>query len=126
MFHEIYTVSDFEVVAPYTLRIKFNDDSVKVINFLSMLRGELFGPLRDLDFFNRVRLDPESGVLVWPNEADFDPATLHDWDKVGDAMIEMARSWPEPSPTPLPSTRGGAGAKKSKRSKKIARQHREQ
>ncbi len=32
------------------------------------------------------------GVLV----ANFDPATLHDWDKVGEAMITMARSWPEP------------------------------
>lgn len=96
MFHEIYTVEDFEVVAPYTLRITFNDNSVQIINFGSMLRGELYGPLRDLDFFNQVRLDAEAGTLVWPNEADFDPATLHDWDKVGEAMVTMARSWPEP------------------------------
>jgi len=33
---------------------------------------------------------------VWPNEADFDPATLHDWDRVGEALIEMAHSWEEP------------------------------
>ncbi|NUO79602.1 DUF2442 domain-containing protein [candidate division KSB1 bacterium] len=96
MFHEIYTVSDFEVVAPYTLRIRFNDDSVKRIDFWPMLRGELYGPLRDLDFFNQVRLDADAGTLVWPNEADFDPATLHDWDSVGEAMIAMANSWPEP------------------------------
>ncbi len=96
MFHEIYTVTDFEIVAPYTLRIRFNDKSVKAINFWPMLRGELYGPLRELDFFNQVRLDTEAGTLVWPNEADFDPATLHDWDKVGEAMITMARSWPEP------------------------------
>jgi hypothetical protein len=96
MFHEIYTVSEFEVVAPYTLRIRFNDNTVKVINFLPMLRGELYGPLRDPDFFNQVRLDAEAGTLVWPNEADFDPATLHDWDRVGDAMIAMAHSWLEP------------------------------
>ncbi len=74
MFHEIYAVSDFEVIAPYTLRIRFNDDSVRTINFLLMLRGELYGPLRDLDFFNQIRLDAEAGTLVWPNEADFDPA----------------------------------------------------
>ena len=96
MHHEIYTITAFEVVAPYTLRIRFNDDSVKVINLGPMLRGELYGPLRDLDFFNQVRLDAEAGTLVWPNEADFDPATLHDWDRVGHAMITMARSWPEP------------------------------
>jgi hypothetical protein len=84
------------MVAPYTLRIRFNDNSMRVINFWPMLRGELYGPLRDLDFFNQVRLDVEAGTLVWPNDADFDPATLHDWDKVGEAMIEMARAWPEP------------------------------
>ncbi|MBI1881448.1 MAG: DUF2442 domain-containing protein [Chloroflexi bacterium] len=95
MFHEIYTIIDFEIVAPYMLRLKFDDDSVKVINFWPMLRGELYGPLRDLDFFNQVRLDPESDTLIWPNEADFDPATLHDWDEVGEAMIQMAQSWPE-------------------------------
>jgi hypothetical protein len=33
--------------------------------------------------------------LVWPNEADFDPATLHDWPIVGEDMIKMAQSWPE-------------------------------
>jgi len=49
-----------------------------------------------LPIFNQVRLDSESGTLVWPNEADFDPATLHDWDRVGEAMIKMAESWPEP------------------------------
>jgi hypothetical protein len=97
MFHEIYTVTEFEIVAPYTLRVNFDDDSVKVINFWPMLRGELYGPLRDLNIFNQVHLDPESGTLVWPNEADFDPATLHDWNEVGEAMIQMAQSWPGPS-----------------------------
>jgi hypothetical protein len=95
MYHEIYTISDFEVIAPYTLRVRFNDNSLKDIDFWPMLRGELYGPLRDLDFFNQVRLDTEAGTLVWPNDADFDPATLHDWDTVGEAMIAMARSWPE-------------------------------
>lgn len=98
MPHEIYTVKEFQIVAPYTLRITFSDNTVKVIDLSPMLRGELFGPLHDLDFFKRVRLDPESGTLVWPNDADFDPATLHDWDKVGTAMIEMASQWSEASP----------------------------
>ena len=68
-----------EVVAPYTLRVRFNDGAVQVINFEPVLAGELFGPLRDLSLFNQVRLDPEVHTLVWPNGADFDPATLHDW-----------------------------------------------
>ena len=98
--HDIYTVTAFNVVAPYTLCVTFDDGTVQVINFLPLLRGELYGPLRDLHLFNRVRLDAEAGTLVWPNDADFDPATLHDWPEVGPAMIEMASHWPEPQPVP--------------------------
>ena len=29
--------------------------------------------------FGQVWIDPEVHTLVWPNGADFDPATLHDW-----------------------------------------------
>jgi Protein of unknown function (DUF2442) len=97
MTHEIYTITDYQIIAPHTLRITFNDGKVQVINFLLVLRGALFQPLRDLALFNQVRLDPETRSLVWPNNADFDPATLHDWDSVGEAMITMAQSWVEPS-----------------------------
>ncbi len=96
MYHAIYSVSEFDIVGPYKLRITFSDNSVQVIDFWPVLHGELYGPLRDLAYFNQVRLDPESGTLVWPNEADFDPATLHDWDEVGEAMIKMASSWSDP------------------------------
>lgn len=58
-----------------------------------MLVGELYGPLRDLELFNQVRIDPEVHTLVWPNGADFDPATLHDWPEYKNTMIEMAREW---------------------------------
>jgi hypothetical protein len=95
MHHEIYTVIDFAIIAPYTLHIVFDDGHTQVIDFLPMLRGEMFGPLRDLDIFNGVTIDEEAGTLVWPNGADFDPATLHDWESVGAAMIRMAQSWPK-------------------------------
>lgn len=58
-----------------------------------MLNGELYGPLRDLDLFNQVHVDPEVNTLVWPNGADFDPATLHDWPEHERAFGELARGW---------------------------------
>ena len=53
----------------------------------------MFGPLQDLAFFNRVVLDPEAGTLTWPNGADFDPATLHEWPAVSDQLAARARLW---------------------------------
>jgi hypothetical protein len=93
MEHVIHRVVRFECVAPYTLRITFADDTVQVIDFRPILEGELYGPLRDSRLFGQVEIDPEAHTLVWPNGADFDPATLHDWPRYLEAMKSMARQW---------------------------------
>jgi hypothetical protein len=53
----------------------------------------LFGPLQDPATFNAVALDAEAGTLVWPNGADFDPATLHAWPDLVDELTARARMW---------------------------------
>ncbi len=73
MQHGIYRVESFQIVSPYTLRIGFDDDTEQVINFEPVLAGELFGPLRDLNLFNQVRIDPEIHTLVWPNGVTSNP-----------------------------------------------------
>ena len=93
MSHPIYLVVSFEIVAPYTLRVRFNDATAQIIDFKPVLAGELYAPLSDLKLFNRVRIDPEVRTLVWPNGADFDPATLHDWSVHEQAPGERARYW---------------------------------
>ena len=93
MEHPIYRVTKFEVVAPYTVRVHFNDGVSQTINFEPVLVGEIFGPLRELSVFDAVKIDPEVNTLVWPNGADFDPATLHDWPVYEAALHERARSW---------------------------------
>ncbi|MSR56523.1 MAG: DUF2442 domain-containing protein [Planctomycetaceae bacterium] len=91
--HPIYRVRSFQVVAPYTLSVQFDDQTEQVINFEPVLAGELYRPLRDLTLFNQVQIDPEVHTLVWPNGADFDPATLHDWPKHAEAFAARARQW---------------------------------
>ncbi len=93
MSHPIYRVRSFRIEGSYILRVQFDDETEQVINFRPVLAGELFGPLRDLAVFNQVRVDPEVHTLVWPNGADFDPATLHDWPLFADAMAERAKQW---------------------------------
>ena len=93
MSHPIYRVRSFEIVSAYTLRVRFDDETEQTIDFLPILGGEFYGPLRDEQLFNRVRADPEVHTLVWPNGADFDPATLHDWPAQEQAMRELVRRW---------------------------------
>ena len=93
MIHPIYRVQTFEIVSAYILRVRFDDGTEQVINFQPVLAGELYGPLRDLSLFNRVRIDPEVHTLVWPNGADFDPATLHDWPQYVQELVARAKRW---------------------------------
>jgi len=56
MMHYIHHVEACLIVGPYTLAVTFGDRLRQVINFRPVLRGELFGPLRDIEMFNQVRL----------------------------------------------------------------------
>jgi hypothetical protein len=93
MNHPIHRVESFRIEAPYTLRVHFDDGTEQVIDFQPILAGELLGALRDLAVFNQVQVDPEVHTLVWPNGADFDPATLHDWPEYSSALEARAVQW---------------------------------
>jgi hypothetical protein len=93
MSHPVYRVRSFDIVAPYTIRVRFDDNTEQTIDFQPVLAGELYGVLRDLDLFNQVRIDPDVETLVWPNGADFDPATLHEWPSQEGRFRELARRW---------------------------------
>ncbi len=91
--HAIHFVKSVAVVAPHTLKLQFEDGVTQTINFEPLLHGRLYSPLRDLKIFNQVYIDPEIRTIVWPNGADFDPATLHDWPEHASALIELAKNW---------------------------------
>ena len=93
MSHPIYRVRSLEIVTPYTLRVRVDDNTEQTIDFRPILAGELYGPLHNLELFKQVRIDPEVETLVWPNGAEFDPATLHDWPANEQAFRELARRW---------------------------------
>lgn len=107
MAHPIYRVARFDIVGPYRLAVAFTDGTQQQINFQPVLHGgAVFGPLKDPAMFDAVALDLEVGTWTWPNGADFDPATLHDWPEVCDELAARAQTWSEPKPNlPRANTR---------------------
>jgi hypothetical protein len=93
MGHRICEVRSFRIVGPYTLRVEFDDQTQQTIDFWPVLAGELYRPLRDRAVFEQVQVDPEVRTLVWPNGADFDPATLYEWPECVAALERRAREW---------------------------------
>lgn len=101
MNHPIYHVTGFNLTGVYSLSVKFNDGTSQEVNLSDVLFGELYGPLRDPNLFRQVRVDPEIRTLVWPNGADFDPATLHDWPRMQPLFAERAKAWKQNHVVPI-------------------------
>lgn len=93
MKHEIHTVKSFHIIKPFTLGIVFGNNNYKTINFLPILTGEMYGPLKSLDYFDKVMLDTEVNTIVWTNGADFDPALLYNWQHHIDELTQRAKKW---------------------------------
>jgi hypothetical protein len=62
----------------YTVHVLFEDGLAADIDLSYLIEyGPVFEPLREPGYFRQLRADPESGTIVWPNEADVAPETLY-------------------------------------------------
>ncbi len=62
----------------YLLRLEFNNGAIKDVDLRDELFGEVFEPLRDLAMFRRVRVNPDTETIEWPNGADLAPEFLYE------------------------------------------------
>lgn len=74
-------VDEVTCLAPYRLRVQFDNGIIKDVDLSSELHGEVFEPLRDEDFFRRVVVNAETRTIEWPNGADFAPEFLYELGK---------------------------------------------
>lgn len=71
-------VSGVAVVGPHLLRLLFTDGTVGDVDFSDHDWSGVFEPLRDPNYFAKVRVDPEAATIVWPNGVDLDPCGLYE------------------------------------------------
>ena len=73
----ILRITSATYLEDYRLRLEFSDGSIKEVDLHQDLLGEVFEPLKDLELFKQVALNPVSGTIEWPNGADFAPEHLY-------------------------------------------------
>lgn len=59
----------------FSLILEFNNGSVKRFDMKSYLDYEVFNPLKDLNYFKRIKI--AFGTVQWSNEQDISPETLY-------------------------------------------------
>lgn len=75
-------VLEVRYVAGYTVWLRFNDGTAGEIDLSKELWGPVFEPLRDIEQFKKVQVNPELHTISWPNGADLAPEFLHSQARV--------------------------------------------
>lgn len=65
-----------EYLSGYSIKLWFNNNVVKVVDLAKSLNGEIFVPLKDLNFFKRFSI--KFNTIEWENGADFAPEYLYE------------------------------------------------
>lgn len=75
MFHKAVSL---KYLGGYRLNVVFDTGESGIVD-LNDLPGEggVFAPLANQEFFRKVYVHPELGVLTWPNGADIAPETIY-------------------------------------------------
>jgi len=76
----------------YRIRLTFNDNSEKTIDFGQWLEGPIFEPLKSPEYFRSFFLD--GGAVAWPNGADIAPETLYEYGRHRKPRAARARRAP--------------------------------
>lgn len=72
-------ITDVQHIGGYRLLLRFEDGVEGVVDIASQISFEgVFKPMRDPEFFQRVRINRTWGTIEWPGKIDFDPETLYE------------------------------------------------
>ena len=65
-----------EYLSGYRIKLWFNNHVVKVVDLTNSLNGEVFLPLKDIDYFKRFAI--KFNTIEWENGADLAPEYLYE------------------------------------------------
>jgi len=71
-------VIEVKPLPKYCLWLRFHDGLEGSVDLSGELWGAMFEPLKNPDYFQQVKVDPELETVVWPNGADLAPEFLYE------------------------------------------------
>lgn len=74
----MHFVRDASYASDYKLLITFEDGKQLLIDLEPHLKGRIFEPLKDVNYFKKVKVASDLDTIVWDNGADFSPDFLYE------------------------------------------------
>ncbi len=76
------SITSYEVLGNKKIHFSFSDDTKKTIDFTPFIgEDKLSKPLADPAYFQRVELYENGRGIYWPNDYDFCPDFLHQYQQ---------------------------------------------
>lgn len=92
MVHEPVNVTAVELLGGHRVAVTFDDGARRERDLSPLLTGPVFDEIRsDPARFEEVGVDPDLGVLCWPNGVDIDAELLRH-DELWDSAVGFTRS----------------------------------
>ena len=73
---DLLRVVDVEYIKDFTMQLEFSNGGIKTINFLPLLKGKIYEPLKSKENF--IQFGLTDWTLEWYNGADFAPEYLYE------------------------------------------------
>ena len=67
-------VTNAKYLGDYKIFVEFNNHTNRILNLEQYLEGEIYEPLRDIEYFKKFKI--ELNTIGWENGADFAPEFL--------------------------------------------------
>ena len=74
----MHFVKKVKHISGYKLALTFEDGSVRFVDLEQHLDGEIFAPLKNIEYFKRVRVNRDINTIMWENGADLSPDFLYE------------------------------------------------
>lgn len=74
----MHWITDMAYLGAYKLKLRFENNELKIVDLQSHLEGKIFEPLRNISYFKTVTLNRDIDTVAWSNNADFSPDFLYE------------------------------------------------
>lgn len=81
-------VKKVEYLDGYKIKLLFNDNKTKIVDLENELWGQMYEPLKNIEYFKKVSVDQDLITIVWPNGVDFSPNFLYE---IGEDITEIKK-----------------------------------